>query len=681
MKHILDSVVAIEFTIDNYHHYVFLGLFSMNTSFDFFWSQCVFFLKNQQRLPCIIFTIFMSFSLFSLPSFSTQNNEVFQLRQLAQLVEYIGVDYITAVQNGQVINEDEYQEMLEFSAAIVKKTSMQFGSEAKSPIYEQSIALEQAIKNKSSVSQVRQLSADIRGQLLAVLPELLLPTRLLSKQSTQTLYQENCSNCHGVLGKGDGELAQNLSPEPTNFSDKDRAMNRSILGLFDAISNGLDDTAMPAFTQLKEQQRWSLAFYIGGLAFKTANNRDKLPKELSLQDWINFSPSQLVDSDENVDINFIETYRSAPKLLFDEQQSPINITKSQLNTALKAYYKNDYEKANTLAVSAYLDGFELIENSLDARDEVLRKRIEANLINLRQVISIAGEEDNLIQLSEELFKQLDKAEQLLTGAALSSGALFTASLVILLREGLEALLVIIALMTVLVRTQRKDALKFVHFGWLGALVAGVATWAAAQSLISISGASREVMEGVAAMIAAIMLLYVGIWMHSKTNAQQWQAYIQKHINSQLQTGTLWGLATLSFIAVYREVFETVLFYQSLLTQAAPAQFSVVLGGFIIGCGLLTIVAWGLLKYSIKLPIARFFSTTTYLLLALAFILMGKAISALQEAAIVTISPLPIHIEISWVGIGSTWQGLLAQIAVIGFFIVYYFQNKLKHRSE
>ncbi|HBY85463.1 MAG TPA: iron permease [Colwellia sp.] len=623
----------------------------------------------------------MSFSLFSLPSFSTQNNEVFQLRQLAQLVEYIGVDYITAVQNGQVINEDEYQEMLEFSAAIVKKTSMQFGSEAKSPIYEQSIALEQAIKNKSSVSQVRQLSADIRGQLLAVLPELLLPTRLLSKQSTQTLYQENCSNCHGVLGKGDGELAQNLSPEPTNFSDKDRAMNRSILGLFDAISNGLDDTAMPAFTQLKEQQRWSLAFYIGGLAFKTANNRDKLPKELSLQDWINFSPSQLVDSDENVDINFIETYRSAPKLLFDEQQSPINITKSQLNTALKAYYKNDYEKANTLAVSAYLDGFELIENSLDARDEVLRKRIEANLINLRQVISIAGEEDNLIQLSEELFKQLDKAEQLLTGAALSSGALFTASLVILLREGLEALLVIIALMTVLVRTQRKDALKFVHFGWLGALVAGVATWAAAQSLISISGASREVMEGVAAMIAAIMLLYVGIWMHSKTNAQQWQAYIQKHINSQLQTGTLWGLATLSFIAVYREVFETVLFYQSLLTQAAPAQFSVVLGGFIIGCGLLTIVAWGLLKYSIKLPIARFFSTTTYLLLALAFILMGKAISALQEAAIVTISPLPIHIEISWVGIGSTWQGLLAQIAVIGFFIVYYFQNKLKHRSE
>ncbi len=312
---------------------------------------------------------------------------------------------------------------------------------------------------------------------------------------------------------------------------------------------------------------------------------------------------------------------------------------------------------------------------------MLRKNIEVDLIALRQFIGDAEKEAQLFELADKVFVELTQAEQLLTEESLSNTALFSASLIILLREGLEALLVIIALMTVLVRTQRKDALKFVHLGWLGALVAGVATWAAAQSLISISGASREVMEGVAAMIAAIMLLYVGIWMHSKTSAQQWQAYIQKHIHSQLQTGTLWGLAALSFIAVYREVFETVLFYQSLLTQASPAQFSVVLGGFVIGCGLLAIVAGGLLKYSIKLPIARFFSTTTYLLLAVAFILMGKAISALQEAAIVTISPLPIDIEVSWVGIGSTWQGLLAQVAVIVFFMLYYYQNKLKHTRE
>ena len=620
---------------------------------------------------------------------TTQASQQIQLRQLSQLVEYIGVDYAAAVAQGKVINTDEYQEMVEFSAIIIDKISTLKGLNAPL-LLTQAERLQQAVKQKSSLFDVRQLAAKLRSSLLTLMPATLLPRNLMSLENTQALFQVNCASCHGVSGRGDGTLATQLSPEPTNFIDKERAQNRSLLGLFDAISNGLDNTAMPAFTQLKEQQRWSLAFYVGSLAFKDnklSENNIKLDDLPNITDWVRHSPNQVVQisqanqNSKQLTTQQVELLRAQPLILFDQQQSPIAVAKSQLQLALREYKDKNYSIASTLAISAYLDGFELVENSLDAYDHVLRKNIEVDLIALRQFISHADKEAQLFALADKVFAQLTQAEQLLTETSLSNTALFSVSLIILLREGLEALLVIIALMTVLVRTQRKDALKFVHFGWLGALVAGVATWAAAQSLISISGASREVMEGVAAMIAAIMLLYVGIWMHSKTNTQQWQTYIQKHINSQLQTGTLWGMAALSFIAVYREVFETVLFYQSLLTQAAPAQFSVVLGGFIIGGGLLALVAWGLLKYSIKLPIARFFSTTTYLLLALAFILMGKAISALQEAAIVTISPLPIHIEISWIGIGSTWQGLLAQIAVIAFFMLYYYQNKFKHRSE
>lgn len=620
--------------------------------------------------------IFMSLTLISQQSVA-QTHETAQLRQLAQLAEYVGVDYAAAIENGQVINADEYQEMLEFSAIIIDRVARQVEHESKTFIYQQSVALQQAIKDKSTVSKIRQLSAEIRGQLLAILPESILPTRLLSAQNTQTLFQENCSSCHGILGKGDGALAQGLSPEPTNFTDKERAMNRSLLGLFDAISNGLDDTAMPAFTQLKEQQRWSLAFYVGGLAFTAPNSAAQDPKDINLQNWINFNPTQLVNGDANIDANFIDTFRATPTLLFNQQQSPITITKSQLTAALQAYKNNNFEQANTFAVSAYLDGFELIENSLDARDEALRKRIEVNLINLRQVINVAGKEVQLTQLSADIINQLDEAEQLLTGAALSSGALFSASLVILLREGLEALLVVIALMTVLIKTNRKDALKYVHIGWVLAIIAGIGTWAVAQSLIDISGASREVMEGLAALLAAIMLLYVGIWMHSKTNAEQWQAYIQKNINTQLRSGTLWGLTLLAFIAVYREVFETVLFYQSLLTQAATSQYSVAVMGFAAGVVILALVAWAILKYAIKLPIARFFSMTTYLLLALAFILMGKAISALQEAALVSISALPIDLDLPWIGVGSTWQGAFAQAAIVLFFVLYRMNTKEK----
>ena len=95
----------------------------------------------------------------------------------------------------------------------------------------------------------------------------------------------------------------------------------------------------------------------------------------------------------------------------------------------------------------------------------------------------------------------------------------------------------------------------------------------------------------------------------------------------------------------------------------------VIGGFALGVGLLVLLAWVLARYSVKLPIAKFFSITTYLLLALAFILMGKAVSALQEAALIGITPLPVSFEIDWIGVKSSWQGILAQLSVLLVFML------------
>ena len=193
----------------------------------------------------------------------------------------------------------------------------------------------------------------------------------------------------------------------------------------------------------------------------------------------------------------------------------------QANAAKDAYHQGSLDLAQKLAVSAYLDGFELVENSLDARDVALRREIETSLLDFRQVIATPGQGPAVDQALAAAFEQLARAEAALTEDSLSSATLFGISFVILLREGLEALLVIIALTTVLLRTQRRDALTYVHLGWITALVAGAATWLAAQTLINISGASREIMEGAAALLAAIVLFWVGFWMHSKTSAAQW----------------------------------------------------------------------------------------------------------------------------------------------------------------
>ncbi|MGI2000430.1 cytochrome c/FTR1 family iron permease [Shewanella frigidimarina] len=605
-----------------------------------------------------------------------------QTRQILQLAEYIGVDYSEAVTEGRISNPDEFAEMQQFASIIIEKTNL-LANDVPNSLTADALQLQQSIADKSSLDVIQGLSQKIRNQLLSQSPALVLPTQLLAKENVKQLFIENCSTCHGDLGQGDGPLAKSLSPEPTNFTDQERAMNRSLLGLYDAISDGLDGSAMRAFSELNDQQRWSLAFYVGSLAFEptaTATEHIKHDANIELQQWVNSNPTQLIQQNVGIDKAQLSLLRSQPERLFQHADSPISVARTNLQAAVKAYKANEFAQAQTLAVSAYLDGFELIENNLDAHDSSLRKSIESQLLNFRNILKTTGQDNQVNQQLTSILAQLDQADTLLTGQSLSNNAMFSAALIILLREGLEALLVIIALMTVLIKTERQDAIKFVHFGWISALAAGVLTWWAADNLISISGASRELMEGGAALLAALVLFYVGYWMHSKTQGSKWQSYIKNNVDRHLNTGTLWGLTGLAFISVYREVFETILFYQSLLTQAIGSassneQVSYLVYGLLAGMAILAVIAWLMMRYSVKLPLARFFAVSSYFMLILAFILAGKGISALQEAAVISLTPFPIDVSISWLGIASTWQGLSTQMVIVVLFSFLVIRNR------
>ena len=581
-------------------------------------------------------------------------------RQLMQIAEYVGADYSAAVANGEVINEAEYSEMTEFSALAVEKTrQLENGQHA----LEAALKLQQAVTNKQNPDVIHAITVDLRNILIKLSPDVSLPSELLPIQQVKQLYQQNCSACHGVMGQGDGTLAASLDPTPTNFTDRDRAMNRSLIGLYDAITNGIEGTAMVALSHLDEKQRWSLAFYAGSLAFQDHTGLATVPTAMTIQDFVSNSPQTLLNKYPTLDDDTVAQLRSHPEPLF-ASNDPLAMAKQQLKVAHTSYLSGDYKAAQALAVSAYLDGFELAENALDAYDPQLRKDIEKSMMAFRQLTAQSEKQDDITALLEQTNHQLSQAQDLLSADTLSDSTLFTASLVILLREGLEAMLVVLALVTVLVKTERRDAVKYVHAGWFFALIAGVATWWAAQNLISISGASREIMEGVGALMAAVILFYVGFWMHSKTNAAAWQAYINQHVHRHLSKGTLWGLAGLSFIAVYREVFETVLFYQALLTQSAASQSMSIATGFVTAVVILGLLFWVFVKYSLRLPIRTFFTFSTYLMLALSFVLIGKAVAALQEADLISISSLPIDFALSWLGIYSTWEGLSAQLAIV-----------------
>ncbi len=592
-------------------------------------------------------------------------------RQLLQLVEYIGVDYSAAVENGEIIDPGEYSEMQDFAAIIADKSRL-FPTEQVSFV-SLTEKLEAAVQKKQSIVEIQAITSQLKQQLLANAPQLSLPKILLPFVELEQIFQNNCTSCHGLSGKGDGTLATQLTPQPTDFTDKERAINRSIMGLYDVISGGLDGTAMPAFKQFSERQRWSLAFKLGSMAFISEQKLNSTPNQdsatrqnlgITLSDIVNYSPTEIIGRNNDLKLTQIEQLRADPDQLFDHQENPFAIAQNKLNGSLLAYQKSDFVQAKRLAVSAYLDGFELVENGLDAHDKRLRKKIETKMLALRQALNKAGNDELVIKSVAEISELLNQANTLVMESSMSDAALFSASFIILLREGLEALLVVIALFTILVRSKKQAAIKYVHFGWVAALLAGILTWIVAQYLVAISGASREIMEGVAAMVAALILFYVGFWMHNKSQSGQWQRYIQQNIDQSLSNGTLWGISGLAFIAVYREVFETVLFYQSLMTQTGVTQGFVLASGFTFAALVLMLIGWLVVQYSIKLPIARFFSSTSYLLLILSFILMGKSVAALQEAAIIGISAMPIKFEIDWLGVNSTWQGVMAQLSIL-----------------
>jgi high-affinity iron transporter len=354
--------------------------------------------------------------------------------------------------------------------------------------------------------------------------------------------------------------------------------------------------------------------------------------------------------------------RSHPERVTQASETPLAHSSRLLRESLAAYRQGQGQTAQELAVSAYLDGFELVEANLDTVDKPFRSTIEAEMLRYRTMLKngepIAAAESQVGRLQD----LLAEAQRRLERTQLPASATFFSAFVILLREGLEAVLVLAAIFALLIKAGRRDALPYVHAGWIAALALGGITWFVASYVIVISGATREVTEGVTALAAAAILLYVGFWMHRKAYADRWRTFLQNQLRDALSARTMSALALVSFLAVYREAFETVLFYQALWIQAAPAYVPV-LGGLLAAAVALVVLSWLILRGSIRLPIGLFFGATSLLLALLAVIFVGKGVAALQEAGTLPIDPVNVP-AIPALGVYPNLLGLALQVSLI-----------------
>jgi high-affinity iron transporter len=186
------------------------------------------------------------------------------------------------------------------------------------------------------------------------------------------------------------------------------------------------------------------------------------------------------------------------------------------------------------------------------------------------------------------------------------------------------------------------------------------TWAVATYVVDLSGASREMTEGFSAIFAAVVLLSVGIWMHQKSMAGRWQAYVRQKLSAALNKRSAMMLFLLSFITVYREVFETVLFYAALWT---PGNGIYLLAGLGSGMAILAVIAWLLLRSSARLPIGKFFAVSSALVAILATVLMGKGVAALQKVGFVDSTPISMP-RIDILGLYPSMQPVIAQVIIM-----------------
>lgn len=593
-----------------------------------------------------------------------------QAQSIVSALSYIAVDYPAAVQNGLVRDIDEYDEQREFAATV------QTLLKALPPRRQQDTLLEQAgilAELIGSQADSRVISDHCRQLATSVIDAYglnIAPKSAPNISTAAMLYAKQCSACHGMTGVGDGPAGAILDPPPTNFLDVERARQRSLYDLYATISLGVRDTGMLSFAHLAETERWALAFYVAGLRdeattiaqgqrlWQQGAVKEALPSTLA--NFTSRSPGELGDA--RAEIAAVISYlRHHPDVFENAVSNPIADTRENLQDALLTYSNNQPELALQHALSAYLEGYELIESLLGTLDSDLADGIERDMHILRTLIRVRASLATVSDATAALQARLDVAAGLISKRGSSPETLFVSALLILLREGLEAILVVASMALYLRRTGQSLSLRYLHCGWIAALVVGALTWLGIKSVIDMSGAQREIIEGAAAMLAAFVLLYVGIWMHRKGSAALWQSFLKDRLGRSLSKGALWGVAGLSFIAVFREILETAIFYETLWLQSAHAG-PLIAGAAIAGLGLVTF-GWLVFRAGTRLPLRQFFQWNGVLMFALAFVFAGKGVSALQEAGWLTATFVDLP-TIDWLGLYPTMQSLGLQFAIL-----------------
>ncbi len=597
-------------------------------------------------------------------------------RVLIHTLSYLSQDYAGAVKDGQVISQSEFKEMKDFGASAVrdlKEIAPGFSKTDSAVISGMVYRLDSLIEQHAAFGVVSPLAAAIRDKVIAASGIKITPTVYPSLANGKIVYKTECVKCHGLIGFGDGPEGVGLNPPPRNLHDEEKIKALSPFFVFNTVRLGVEGTGMKAHPMLDDNQVWDVAFYVLSLRYEDARESSFL-KESSTKSLLDSISLDKVSTTSDED--FIKQYHitdSAKAHLFlaairlnqpvQHSSDFIATTIKYLDGAMDLYNQGKFTEAAQLSTLAYLEGIEPLEMQLKSNDPELMSKLEEQMHRLSHLME---EHRPALEINDSIVsakKSIAVASQLVDKKEYSFVLALLMAMSILLREGLEAFLVIMVILSILKASELKNAARWVHGGWIMAILAGCIIWMVSGKIIGNQVEHMELMEGIISIFAVFMLLYVGFWLHAKSEIGKWKEYINNKMKGAIKSESMLGLAGLSFFVVFREVFESVLFLSALNIEAAGKQSNAIVLGVIIAFVIVIVLAIVLLKFSAKLPIPQLFKVSSAVMSILAVILAGKGIHSLQETGYATIHGAPV-MRVELIGLFPTIETCAAQALVI-----------------
>lgn len=621
---------------------------------------------------------------------SAQTDEIALARRIADVAAIAVAEYGAGVVDGTVVREEELDEARLFLAEarrLAANLAPATGDAARAHLDRlvtgvETLAAESAVLEALDALRV-ELAAAVGADLDAY------PSTAPSLVRGELLFGRYCAECHGVAGSGDGRVAATLNPPPTDLSDRAALRSVPLLEMLRKVNVGVAGTAMPAFGDgLDLLDRWSVALYAAGLrhhpddvergrrAVAGCGTCTAFASDLSATAPLSDDDLTLVlggmlhgepDSTALAAAAAYARIAAAREHLGSSRalaaRRVAQRTWDLVDRAVVSAAAGEFEEASQLAFDAYL-AFEGIESAVRARDAAAARAVERAFAEFQVALAPAATAVARDAARDEVHVAVRGAVDALAERS-SVPALFGQSLVILVREGLEAILIVGALGAFLVRAgaaERKADLL------AGVMAAGLASLATAGLLVGVfraAAAHQEAIEGLTMVLAALVLFWVSYWLVSKIEVRRWQEFVRARMSAALRSRRSWALAGVAFLAVYREGFETVLFYTALATSTdgSAASYAAVAGGAGVGALALAMLYLAMQRWGVRLPLRPFFGVTSALLYGMAFSFAGQGVAALQVAGLVPATPLAWLPAIPALGIFPTFQTFVSQLVL------------------